>query len=59
MKLESVKTRQQMAYEFNICVRTLNRWIQKEQLDIPRGRLLIKHQLLIYRTFGDPESAFL
>ena len=55
MKLEPVKTRQQMAIEYNISVRTLNRWIQKEKLDIPPGRLLIKHQRLIYKTFGDPD----
>ena len=51
----SPKTRQQVAEEYGICVRTLARWIKIHKLPITSNRLLLpKDLILIYETFGYP-----
>lgn len=51
-----VKTREALATEYQIDVRTLRRWLQRERLDPPSGPLNPKWQKIIYDTFGCPPS---
>lgn len=54
--IRPVKTRQTIASEYEINVRTLRRWCQREGLDLPQSVLAPKHQRLIYEAFGMPPS---
>ncbi len=47
-----VKTRQQVADEYGVSVRTLARWIKQKDLEIGKGLLTPFDQELIYKTFG-------
>ncbi len=49
---QKVKTRQEIAEEFGISAKTLSRWIIKEKLQIPKGLISPKDQILIYEKFG-------
>jgi transposase-like protein len=48
------KTRETIAQEYGINVRTLRRWIRGQGLDIPSSTLSPKSQALLYRAFGPP-----
>jgi hypothetical protein len=48
------KYRYQVAEEYGISVRTLNRWFKREHLDIPNGIISPFHLKIIYRTFDIP-----
>lgn len=50
------KTRKKVASEFDICVKTLNRWFADNNLDIPRGRICCEDLRLIYATLGIPKE---
>jgi len=52
--IQKAKSRQEIAEEYGICVRTLSRWFQKNNLSIPKGLLSPKIQELIYQEFGRP-----
>jgi len=49
------KTRQQLADEFGISVRTLYRWLTKWNLDLPGGLVRPADQDAIYQILGKPE----
>lgn len=49
---QKAKSRQEIAEEFGISVKTLSRWILKEKLQIPQGLISPKDQDLIYEKFG-------
>ncbi|MBN3584350.1 hypothetical protein JYB64_18290 [Algoriphagus aestuarii] len=49
-----VKTRQQMAEEYGVSVRTLARWINEKNLELGKGLLTPIDQELIYKAFGSP-----
>lgn len=49
------KTRQQVADEYGITVKTLNRWFERERLNIPPGLIDPFHLGIIYETFGVPK----
>lgn len=50
-----VKTRQQLAAEYGISVRTLNRWFEKSDLPIRRRDILSPKMVeQIYEHFGRP-----
>jgi transposase-like protein len=51
-----VKTREIIAREYGIHVRTLRRWCKREGLEIPTSSLAPKHQRIIYETFGTPPA---
>lgn len=53
-KLLPVKTKKQIAEEYQISSRTLRRWIVNEKLNLPRRYLTPKDQLKIYELFGNP-----
>jgi transposase-like protein len=50
----NAKTRQEIANEYGISIKTLNRWIKKAKLDIPSGLIDPLHLNIIYETFGVP-----
>jgi phage antirepressor YoqD-like protein len=50
-----VKTRQQIAKEYGVCTKTLNKWLKEEKIIIKRGLIRPKHQELIYRKIGLPK----
>ena len=51
-----VKTREIISSEYGIDVRTLRRWLKRENLHPPQGPLNPKWQKIIYETFGDPPA---
>ena len=53
-RLLPVKTREKMADEYRINVRTLRRWLRREKIDPPPGPLNPKWQKIIYEAFGMP-----
>jgi len=53
---QKAKSRFQVANEYGISVRTLNRWFRKAGLFIPNGLLDPFHLNIIYRKFGDPKK---
>ena len=50
----SVKTRQQIAFEYGVSPRTLRRWLKQSEIDLPKRLLCPKEQNLIYKKFGKP-----
>jgi hypothetical protein len=48
------KTRQEVAHEYGICVKTLNRRFIKEKLNIPPGLIFPVKLKIIYSAFGLP-----
>jgi hypothetical protein len=49
------KTRLQVSEEYGITVKTLNRWFEREYLNIPSGLIDPLHLRIIYMTFGTPK----
>lgn len=52
------KTRQQLADEFGISVRTLYRWLTKWNVNLPGGLIRPSDQDAIYRIVGKPAHDF-
>lgn len=48
------KTREQVAYEYGINRRTLQRWLKKDGILIPRGLIKPNDLLKIYGKYGYP-----
>ena len=55
-KIKLTKTRSEIAEEYGIDRRTLQRWLKKEKVAIPNRMLTPREQQLIYQLFGKPES---
>jgi CENP-B N-terminal DNA-binding domain. len=51
------KSKQQIANEYGICVKTLNKWLKRKDMEIPRGLISPINQILIYEKFGTPENS--
>jgi DNA invertase Pin-like site-specific DNA recombinase len=49
------KTRKEVAIEYGIEVRTLYRWLKKEDIRLSKGLIKPKHLKTIYETFGKPQ----
>ena len=56
MKNTRAKTRKQIANEFNICRKTLTRWLKKQNITIKGGLITPKEQEKIYKKFGKPKN---
>ena len=52
----SPKTKYQIAQELGISLRTLQRWIKKWNLDVPRGLVCPEKQKEIFDKFGYSKS---
>jgi hypothetical protein len=46
------KTKQQIADEYGICTKTLNKWLKDEKILFKRGLINPKKQKIIYKKFG-------
>jgi phage antirepressor YoqD-like protein len=49
------KSKQQIADEYRICTKTLNKWLKDEKIIIKRGLISPKKQDLIYKKLGIPK----
>jgi transposase-like protein len=54
-EMKQAKSCQEIAEEYGISPRTLSRWLQKAELDLPRGLVSPKFQEVIYEKFGRPK----
>lgn len=52
--IQPVKTRRQIAEEFQISERTLRRWLKIAGIELPQRLITSKEQEVIYRQFGLP-----
>jgi hypothetical protein len=50
------KTKQQIADEYGICIKTFDRLLRKKHIVLDRGLIYPKDQLRIYNEIGVPES---
>ena len=50
--MNTPKTKNQIAQDLGISLRTLQRWIKKSSMDVPRGLVCPKKQKEIQDTFG-------
>jgi hypothetical protein len=48
------KTKQQIANEYGICTKTLNKWLKENHIRIKRGLINPKMQSIIYGKLGIP-----
>ena len=51
------KTREQIAREYNISSKTLKKWLDKENIVLPRCLINPKNINKIYETFGIPNNS--
>lgn len=51
------KTKQQIAEEYGVCVKTLNKWLAKKKIKIARGLISPMDQKIKYENFGVPKSS--
>jgi transposase-like protein len=49
---DKVKTRQQIAEEFGVCTKTLNKWMKEAGLNFRHGLLTPAQRSEIYNKFG-------
>jgi len=52
------KTKYQIAQELGISLRTLQRWIKKSDLEVPRGLVCPHKQKEIFEKFGYASKSF-
>jgi hypothetical protein len=52
---KNAKTKKQIASEYGICIKTLNKWLKKEDIIIQRGLISPKSQEMIYEKLGVPK----
>jgi phage antirepressor YoqD-like protein len=51
------KSKQQIADEYGICTKTLNKWLKEEKIRIKRGLINPKNQAIIYQKLGTPQNS--
>lgn len=52
MSMNHPKTKQQIAQELGISLRTLQRWIKKSDINVPRGLVSPEKQQELLNNFG-------
>jgi transcriptional regulator with XRE-family HTH domain len=50
------KTRSQLACEYGVSVRTINRWLEDKNLKIPQGLICPNDLRIIYATLGPSKN---
>jgi predicted site-specific integrase-resolvase len=53
---KNAKTKQQIANEYGICTKTLNKWLKEGKIRINRGLINPKGQERIYKKLGIPKK---
>ncbi len=56
-KSSCAKTKQQIANEYGICTKTLNKWLKEHKIHIKKGLITPKVQQQIYRKLGLPQNS--
>ena len=51
------KTKKQIANEYGVCTKTLSRWLKQENVELKRGLITPKKQILIYKKLGCPKMS--
>jgi hypothetical protein len=51
------KSKQQIADEYGVCTKTLNKWLREERIKVKRGLITPKRQAIIYRKLGIPQNS--
>jgi hypothetical protein len=51
------KSKQQIAIEYGVCTKTLNKWFKEEKIFLKRGLINPKKQEIIYRKLGIPKNS--
>ncbi len=54
---KTAKTRQQIAEEYGVCTKTLNKWLRTNNINIGRGLITPKEQKMIYLKLGFPKNS--
>lgn len=54
--IAKAKTKQQLAEEYGICIRTFNKWLLERNITIKRGLISPKEQEIIYSKLGSTLS---
>jgi hypothetical protein len=54
--IHGAKTKQQMANEYGICIKTFNKLLRKKQIKLDRGLILPKDQNTVYKKLGIPNG---
>jgi abortive infection bacteriophage resistance protein len=49
------KTRQQIALDYGICTKTLNKWLKNAHINLPAGSISPYNQKLINQSLGSPK----
>lgn len=49
------RNRNELAREYGISVRTLNRWFKRESLNIPKGIIIPRNLQIIFEKIGFPD----
>lgn len=55
--MNKAKSKKEIANEFGICVKTLNKWLTRESINLPKGLISPKDQVVIYRKLGVPKNS--
>ncbi len=56
-EVKYAKSKQQIANEFGICTKTLNKWLMQEKIILKRGLINPKNQNIIYKKLGVPKNS--
>ena len=49
------KTREQIAYSYGVCPRTLKKWLKAEMIELNPGLITPKKEMDIRNKLGDPK----
>ncbi|MCJ7448223.1 MAG: hypothetical protein MUO72_11050 [Bacteroidales bacterium] len=56
-EIRYAKSKQQIADEYGICIKTLNKWLKQENIKIVIGLINPRMQDLIYKRLGIPKNS--
>jgi hypothetical protein len=56
-EIQYAKSKQQIANEYGICTKTLNKWLIAEKIILKRGLINPKKQNIIYKKLGFPKNS--
>jgi hypothetical protein len=57
LEFRYAKSKKEIANEYGICTKTLNKWLDEEGIVLKRGLISPKKQETIYERFGFPKSS--
>ena len=53
----TAKTKQQLADEYGVCLKTFNKWLKKHGVEIDRGLITPREQEIIHSILGVPKHS--